>query len=225
MKNEIKFATKFLCDKLQELKSFTKDQIEKLSVNSQRLMIVRFQDHWHPENPLKGSAFRCMNIEDGCLDPFLSEIARKSDIPAADILSAFPHGLALWIDPCDVSYRVRDGIISPIYRRYHPKNAPKTVSVDKKERNDNVKNLRDHYYEWGVSFDKETVAEPCNIRGHYPSDANTGIMRRSHRRHQKSRHPYYKQSFENAGRYHWKKEEAKIKTKRYELSTVAQEAH
>ena len=65
----------------------------------------KFADHWYPDKPFKGSAFRCLKITDPA-DPVLNRAARESGNPVPDIVENLPQDLAIWIDPGEVSYRI-----------------------------------------------------------------------------------------------------------------------
>ncbi|XP_059618823.1 protein Tob1-like [Phlebotomus argentipes] len=65
----------------------------------------KFQGHWYPEKPFKGSAFRCLKTGDPT-DAVLDRAARESGVPINDILENLPSELAVWVDPGEVSYRI-----------------------------------------------------------------------------------------------------------------------
>ncbi|XP_057320216.1 protein Tob1 isoform X1 [Microplitis mediator] len=65
----------------------------------------KFQGHWYPEKPFKGSAFRCLKTGDP-VDPVLERAAKESGVPIQDILENLPAELAVWVDPGEVSYRI-----------------------------------------------------------------------------------------------------------------------
>lgn len=65
----------------------------------------KFQGHWYPDKPFKGSAFRCLKTGDP-IDTVLERAARESGVPIHDILENLPQELAVWVDPGEVSYRI-----------------------------------------------------------------------------------------------------------------------
>lgn len=65
----------------------------------------KFQGHWYPEKPFKGSAFRCLKTGDP-IDKVLERAATESGVPIQDILENLPQELAVWVDPGEVSYRI-----------------------------------------------------------------------------------------------------------------------
>jgi protein Tob/BTG len=75
----------------------------------------KFADHWYPDKPFKGSAFRCLKITDPA-DPVLNRAARESGNPVPDIVENLPTDLAIWIDPGEVSYRMGEkGSVKILY--------------------------------------------------------------------------------------------------------------
>lgn len=125
MKDEVKSAAQFVCDKLKEKDFLSDEQCELFKTTLEELMLERFENHWHPEKPLKGNAYRCLNInhEECVLDPMLKQAAIESFIDLDDLRGIFPNGLALWVDPFDVSYRLGNGRkapICPVFKRYNP---------------------------------------------------------------------------------------------------------
>lgn len=101
MKLEIDTALDFLCKILQAKAS--PDQLDAFRRHMNDILQDRFQAHWHPEQPIAGSAYRCIRWEPGMQDRVLLTAADKS---AIDIRSFFPSDLTLWIDPNDVSARI-----------------------------------------------------------------------------------------------------------------------
>ena len=75
----------------------------------------KFQGHWYPDKPFKGSAYRCLKITDPS-DPVLNRAARESGNPITDIIENLPADLAVWIDPGEVSYRMGEkGSVKILY--------------------------------------------------------------------------------------------------------------
>ncbi len=134
MKEEVGSAAKFVAEKVTEQNELSDEHGELFRTTLEELMVKRFENHWHPDKPLKGNAFRCLNInlEECCIDPLLREAAAESLIDVDDLTASFPGGLALWIDPFDVSYRLGRGSICPIYRRINPNKQKDTPKKEKK---------------------------------------------------------------------------------------------
>lgn len=102
-----------------KLPKVTSSELSTLRTQLTDLLAERYENHWYVDKPLKGSAFRCINIsiEDNSIDLVLRKAAGESGISGEDLISVFPNGLALWVDPDDVSGRMGKGAIFPIYKK------------------------------------------------------------------------------------------------------------
>ncbi|CAO1391280.1 unnamed protein product [Diamesa serratosioi] len=75
----------------------------------------KFQGHWYPDKPFKGSAFRCLKTGEP-MDAVLEIAARESGVLIGDILENLPAELSVWVDPGEVSYRVGEkGAVKILY--------------------------------------------------------------------------------------------------------------
>ena len=129
MKDEVRSAIKFLTEVLSRNSKVNQGQIQTFKDTLEQLIIARFENHWHPNKPLKGNAFRCINIETTGIDPVLLKATKASGISPSVLLEIFPGGLALWIDPGEVSCRIGKGSICPLYC-----NTPQQQSSSRSER-------------------------------------------------------------------------------------------
>lgn len=115
MRDEVRTAIKFLSEVLLRNSKVNEEQVQKFKDTLEQLMIAKFQNHWHPNKPLKGNAFRCLNIDHTAIDPVLLTATKASGILPTVLLEIFPGGLALWVDPGEVSCRIGKGSICPLY--------------------------------------------------------------------------------------------------------------
>ena len=110
---EIKVAQNFVLNFL-----FNKLPRRRVNLFGEELELAlrdKFADHWYPDKPFKGSAFRCLKITDPS-DPVLNRAARESGNPISDIVEHLPTDLAIWIDPGEVSYRIGEkGSVKILY--------------------------------------------------------------------------------------------------------------
>ena len=122
MKDEVHSAVDFLSKTLATRPSVTEEQRSAFRDTLQRLITAKFEHHWHPDQPLKGNAFRCLNIDTvtNTIDPILVKAAQGSDVSPLRLSEVFPDGLDLWIDPGEVSCRIGQGDIWPIFQRRQP---------------------------------------------------------------------------------------------------------
>ncbi|XP_061406976.1 protein BTG3-like [Lethenteron reissneri] len=64
----------------------------------------RFHDHWYPERPSRGQAYRCIRVNaTQRADPVLVAACRDSGLRLVDL--CLPRELTLWVDPCEVCCR------------------------------------------------------------------------------------------------------------------------
>ena len=85
--------------------NFSQELVDKYGKILLKLLVEKFQDHWYPENPAKGSAYRCVTIEKH-IDVVLAKATLEADIDAELLQQSLPKRLDLWIDPSEVSYRI-----------------------------------------------------------------------------------------------------------------------
>ena len=67
---------------------------------------IKFQGHWYPERPNKGSAYRSIRISKEKVDKALVNAAFDVGLDLQEILDTLPNDLTIWIDPGEVSYRI-----------------------------------------------------------------------------------------------------------------------
>ncbi|UJR37296.1 hypothetical protein I4U23_030005 [Adineta vaga] len=67
---------------------------------------IKFQGHWYPERPTKGSAYRSIRISKEKVDKVLVNAAIDVGLDLQEILDTLPNDLTIWIDPGEVSYRI-----------------------------------------------------------------------------------------------------------------------
>lgn len=104
MHQEITIATEFLASYLPE----EERELFRSMLNKQ--LTLRFQGHWYPTMPLKGSAYRSVKL----LHKLDSILFFKS-LEFKFNLSSLPQDTVLWIDPNAVSYRQGSNYIVPLY--------------------------------------------------------------------------------------------------------------
>lgn len=102
---EIQVAISFLI-------SFMYNKLPRRRVNNfgeelESALRHKFEGHWYPDKPFKGSAYRCLKTTQP-LDPVFLIAARESGMDLDDIQENLPHELSIWIDPGEVSYRMSE---------------------------------------------------------------------------------------------------------------------
>lgn len=112
MLKEIKSAADFLTKLLRSHK-IGEETLEEFNRTLQKVLFNHYQNHWFPENPFKGSGFRCIRINHK-MDPLVEKVCLSSGLEKLN--SLFPNELTLWIDPHEVSYRIgEDGSTCVLY--------------------------------------------------------------------------------------------------------------
>lgn len=103
MKAEVDMACRFVTKMLRGSGKLSEKQLDTFHKKMREILCARYKHHWHPQNPLLGSGFRCIRINHS-LDPVIAEAARASGLPNRDL--TLPEELTLWIDPKSVAFRI-----------------------------------------------------------------------------------------------------------------------
>lgn len=116
MRSEVVSASNFLIGLLRINNSpLTEVQLTKFQEYMCDCMYNHYKDHWFPEKPFKGSAYRCIRIN-GALDPLIERASGKMGLSPDKLYKLFPSELTMWIDPLEVSYRIgENGSICILY--------------------------------------------------------------------------------------------------------------
>lgn len=104
MKTEVRLACGFVSTLMRQNRNISEQQMDAFRTKLEELLCARYKHHWHPQNPLLGSGYRCIRINHNC-DPIIAEAAQASGVKKYDDLN-LPEELTLWVDPRDVSYRI-----------------------------------------------------------------------------------------------------------------------
>lgn len=116
MRNEIDSAAGFILSLLQNRKVLTQQELDRFVVSLRQVLLSRYCDHWFPDKPCKGSAFRCIRIVKCRVDPVLALAASSAGIAESSLMAVLPSELTLWVDPNDVCYRFgEDGSIGSLF--------------------------------------------------------------------------------------------------------------
>jgi len=115
MELEIQVSVNFLMNYLYN--KLPRRRVDLFGEELAKKLTQRFEGHWYPEKPQKGSAYRCILISEQ-LDPVLVVAAKESGLKVQDVKANLPEKLSLWIDPHEVSYRIGEqGSVSSIYKK------------------------------------------------------------------------------------------------------------
>ena len=120
----LNFVISYLYNKLP------RRRVDMYAEELERLLKERFQGHWYPECPAKGSAFRCVRVSGQDADLIMEKSAQLSGMDIEEIRGYLPKDLSIWIDPCEVSYRIGEkGPVKILYSNRD--NAASIESLDK----------------------------------------------------------------------------------------------
>uniref|UniRef100_H2TB49 Transducer of ERBB2, 1a n=1 Tax=Takifugu rubripes TaxID=31033 RepID=H2TB49_TAKRU len=81
----------------------------------ERQLKQKYEGHWYPDKPYKGSGFRCIHVGEK-VDPVVESAAKESGLDIADVRNNLPKDLSVWIDPFEVSYQIGEkGPVKVLY--------------------------------------------------------------------------------------------------------------
>ena len=76
----------------------------------------KFDGHWYPDKPFRGSGFRCLRVSGEKMDPTVAAAVQMSGLDMTEVVAILPADLTLWIDPGEVSYRIGErGYVKVLY--------------------------------------------------------------------------------------------------------------
>ncbi|XP_075409752.1 protein Tob2 [Tenrec ecaudatus] len=113
MQLEIKVALNFIISYLYN--KLPRRRADLFGEELERLLKKKYEGHWYPEKPLKGSGFRCVHIGE-TVDPVVELAAKRSGLAVEDVRTNVPEELSVWIDPFEVSYQIGEkGAVKVLY--------------------------------------------------------------------------------------------------------------
>ncbi|KAM5289077.1 protein Tob2 [Ctenodactylus gundi] len=113
MQLEIKVALNFIISYLYN--KLPRRRADLFGEELERLLKKKYEGHWYPDKPLKGSGFRCVHIGE-MVDPVVELAAKRSGLAVEDVRANVPEELSVWIDPFEVSYQIGEkGTVKVLY--------------------------------------------------------------------------------------------------------------
>nr|XP_057943303.1 protein BTG4 isoform X4 [Doryrhamphus excisus] len=104
MKEEIAAAVFFVARLVKRYGCLDNDSRERFAAELTSALFESYKNHWHPNAPTKGQAYRCLRMNRVLLqDPVLQKACERSAVRYEDL--GLPQELTLWVDPGEVSCR------------------------------------------------------------------------------------------------------------------------
>nr|XP_019965685.1 PREDICTED: maternal B9.10 protein-like isoform X1 [Paralichthys olivaceus] len=104
MKEEIAAAVFFVARLVKRYGCLDNDGRERFAAALTSALFENYKNHWHPNAPTKGQAYRCLRMNRVRLqDPVLQQACERSTVRYEDL--GLPQELTVWVDPGEVSCR------------------------------------------------------------------------------------------------------------------------
>lgn len=114
MKEEIQAAVIFLVRLIGNSNSLSEDNLNQFKENLMDLLTKKYENHWFPDKPNRGQAYRCIRVnESDRRDSILEKACKKSGIIYSDL--KMPVELTLWVDPEEVTCRYQSSFLLSLY--------------------------------------------------------------------------------------------------------------
>ncbi|KAG7265132.1 hypothetical protein CRUP_036824 [Coryphaenoides rupestris] len=113
MQLEIQVALNFIISYLYN--KLPRRRVNIFGEELDRQLKKKYEGHWYPDKPFKGSGFRCIHVGEK-VDPVVEQAAKESGLDIEDVRNNLPQDLSVWIDPFEVSYQIGEkGAVKVLY--------------------------------------------------------------------------------------------------------------
>ncbi|XP_023286717.1 maternal B9.10 protein-like isoform X1 [Seriola lalandi dorsalis] len=104
MKEEIAAAVFFVARLVKRYGCLDNDSRERFAAALTSVLFESYKNHWYPNAPTKGQAYRCLRMNRVQLqDPVLQQACERSEVSYEDL--GIPREVTVWVDPGEVSCR------------------------------------------------------------------------------------------------------------------------
>ncbi|KAK7938341.1 hypothetical protein WMY93_001667 [Mugilogobius chulae] len=133
MQLEIQVALNFIISYLYN--KLPRRRVNIFGEELERQLKQKYEGHWYPDKPYKGSGFRCIHVGEK-VDPVVEKAAKESGLDIDDVRNNLPQELSVWIDPYEVSYQIGEkGPVKVLYVDDSGDQVNSTLDLDKEIRN------------------------------------------------------------------------------------------
>uniref|UniRef100_A0A3P9N961 Si:dkey-79d12.5 n=1 Tax=Poecilia reticulata TaxID=8081 RepID=A0A3P9N961_POERE len=164
MKREVKAGVDFLKRLVVARGKLDEAKAELFEEKLQKLLCDKYCDHWYPDSPSKGQAYRCIRInKDGPCDAVVLKACEESELTVSEL--GLPPEITLWIDPLEVYGRVKgdrdDSSVNLDTSDYHSATSSDCGSASSSDTEEEGKDS----CVFGVSSQGHDVILPCLSHG------------------------------------------------------------
>ncbi|XP_027869125.1 maternal B9.15 protein [Xiphophorus couchianus] len=152
MKREVKAGVDFLKRLVVARGKLDEAKAEQFAEKLQKLLCDKYCDHWYPDSPSKGQAYRCIRInKDGPCDAVVLKACEESELTVSKL--RLPPEITLWIDPLEVCARSGENGRPFTIARFREEEEEEENGSVKGDRDDSSVNLDTSDYHSATSSD------------------------------------------------------------------------
>ncbi|XP_053773991.1 protein BTG3 [Desmodus rotundus] len=161
MKNEIAAVVFFFTRLVRKHDKLKKEAVERFAEKLTLILQEKYKNHWYPEKPSKGQAYRCIRVNKfQRVDPDVLKACENSCILYSDL--GLPKELTLWVDPCEVCCRYGEKNNAFIVASFENEDENKDEISKKVTRA--LDKVTSDYHSGSSSSDEETTSKEMEVK-------------------------------------------------------------